>query len=131
MRIIERLEEHYEVQEVPFGRSYKWCPECVVVECDCGERRTFEMSTLVGSEAVCECGADLTTEIEEKQENHRQGALGQMLKDQEATHQPWLHDARAQAEQYLRDEANYPEGSPWRYDDVTSRATDDDERNVR
>ena len=33
---------------------------------------------------------------------------------------PWFYDAQSRAQQRLRDEAAYPEGSPWRYDDVTS-----------
>ena len=36
------------VQEVEFGRVYKWCPEYVVIECDCGERLS-----LTGSTTVC------------------------------------------------------------------------------
>ncbi len=38
MEIIERLEGHYEAQEVPFGIVYSWSPECLVAECGCGER---------------------------------------------------------------------------------------------
>ncbi len=130
MQVIERLEEHYEVQEVPFGRSYKWCPECVVVECDCGERLTFKMLALSGSWGVCECGADLTSDIQEKLQGEQPEVRGQMLEDYEATHHPWLHDTEAQAEQHLRDEATYPEGSSWRYNDITSRSLED-EREVR
>ena len=36
--VIECAEGRYEVQDVEFGRVYKWRPERVVVECDCGER---------------------------------------------------------------------------------------------
>ena len=54
MQVIERTEGHYDAQEVQFGTIYKWCPECVVVECYCGERLT-----LTRSESTCpECGAD-------------------------------------------------------------------------
>ena len=130
MQVIERLEEHYEVQEVPFGRSYKWCAECIVLECDCGERRTFKRAALTGSGAVCECGADLTTVIQENLQGHQPEVRGQMLEDHEATHHPWLHDIGAQADQHLRDELTYPESSPWRYNDVTSRSLED-ERDVR
>ncbi|HZY64743.1 MAG TPA: hypothetical protein VFE21_02550 [Rubrobacteraceae bacterium] len=35
MKIVERIPAHYEVQEVEdFGRSYRWCPEQIVLECD-------------------------------------------------------------------------------------------------
>ncbi|MDX6382342.1 MAG: hypothetical protein QOI57_3366, partial [Rubrobacteraceae bacterium] len=40
---------------------------------------------------------------------------------------PWSYEAKDQAEQHLRDEAAYPEGSPRRYNDVTSGLMDDDE----
>ena len=66
MQVIERLEEHYELQERPFGRSYKWCPESVMIECECGERYVFKLSALTNFLAVCECGADLATDIHEK-----------------------------------------------------------------
>ena len=38
MEVIERTEGHYDVRKVQFGTVYRWCPESVVVECDCGER---------------------------------------------------------------------------------------------
>ena len=36
MEVIERTKGHYDVQEIQFGTVYRWCPERVVVECDCG-----------------------------------------------------------------------------------------------
>ena len=130
-QLIEIIKAQYETLEVPFGRSYRWHPAHVVLECDCGERPTFKMSALTGSRAVCACGADLTADIiQEKLEGHQSEVQGQMLEDYEATHHPWLHDSQAQVEQHLRDEAAYPEGSPWRYNDITSRGTDN-ERSVQ
>ena len=130
-KIIEIIKKaQYDTLEVPFGRSYRWHQAHVIVECDCGEKQTFEMSALTDSRAVCACGADLTADIQEKLQGHQLEAQGQMLEDYEATHHPWLHDPRAQAEQHLRDEAAYPEGSPWRYDDISSRGTDN-ERSVQ
>jgi len=61
VEIIERVAGHYEAQDVEFGRVYRWCPKCVVIECDCGERRIF-----TGSSTVCECGIDHTNEIREE-----------------------------------------------------------------
>ena len=56
VRIIERVAEHYDVQEVEFGNVYIWCAEEVVVECDCGTRSIFKRSDLIASEArCCEC----------------------------------------------------------------------------
>ena len=51
--MIECTEGHYEVQRTSYGEAYVWCPECVVVQCDCGER-----AVLRTSETVCSCGAD-------------------------------------------------------------------------
>ena len=57
----------------------------------------------------------------------RDGTLGLLDEDYEA-HHPWHYDTQAQTEQHLRDEAAYPENSPWRYNDVTSGLMDDDEQ---
>ena len=128
-KIIERVAEHYDTLEVPFGRSYRWHQAHVTLECECGEKPTFKMSTLTGSRAVCVCGADLTADdIQEQLQGHQPEVHGQLLEDYEATHHPWLHDPQSQAEQHLRDEAAYPEGSSWRYNDVTSGLGDDEER---
>ncbi|MDX6381733.1 MAG: hypothetical protein QOI57_2757 [Rubrobacteraceae bacterium] len=74
--VIERTEGRYEVQHVEFGSVYRWCPECVIVECDCGERLT-----LTSSIATCRCGADHTALVRE--ELVAMGRLGD-----EALH-PW------------------------------------------
>jgi hypothetical protein len=53
-KVIERLDACYEVQEVQFGKVYKWHPERIVLECDCGQRLT-----LTASITTClECGTD-------------------------------------------------------------------------
>jgi hypothetical protein len=115
-RIIEDIEAHYETHEVPFGRSYEWHSEHIVVDCDCGERFTL---TAVSTSTTCRCGTD-------------HGAIVRNIKKHEdrlpdkITH-PWHHDAKEQAKQHQQDEAAYPEGSPRRYDDVTSGLMDDDE----
>ncbi len=61
--VIERIKGHYEVREIPYGKDYVWCPECVVVECDCGERLS-----LTTSETSCKCGADHTALIQRELE---------------------------------------------------------------
>ena len=58
--VIRHTQGHYEVQEMEFGRVYKWYPECVVIECDCGERLS-----LTGSTTVCKCGADYAALVRE------------------------------------------------------------------
>jgi hypothetical protein len=34
--VVERIEGPYEVHQTPYGKSYVWSPECIVVECGCG-----------------------------------------------------------------------------------------------
>ncbi len=74
--VIERSGGRYDVQEVEFGRVYRWCPECVVIECDCGE-----MTILTPSEATCRCGADHIALI--------RGELDRRLGDEEL--HPWRY----------------------------------------
>jgi hypothetical protein len=52
---IERTKGHYEVQQVDFGKVYRWCPERVDVGCECGER----LDTTPVSAAPCpRCGVN-------------------------------------------------------------------------
>ena len=68
MRIVERIPEHYETQEVEdFGRVYRWCPEQVVLECGaCGTTSTFKRSNLIASLVSCECGARCSASVREE-----------------------------------------------------------------
>jgi hypothetical protein len=120
MKVIKRVAEHYDVQQVEFGRSYRWCPECVVLECDCGKRMSLKRLEIVGSGVICECGAELSARICEE-------VVIELLDEDAAIH-PWDYDTQAQTDQHLRDEAAYPENSPWRYNDVTSGLMNDDEQ---
>src|SRR5829696_6339165 len=53
-KVIERVEAHYEVQDVEMGKVYRWRPANVLVECTCGEE-----PTLSAFRTTCgECGAD-------------------------------------------------------------------------
>jgi hypothetical protein len=80
LTIIERTEGHYDVQEVDFGRVYRWCPECVSIECECGER----LSLTASSTAACpRCGANHAATIREELPVRR-------LEDQ--TLHPWRYD---------------------------------------
>jgi len=76
MRVIEREKGLYEVQEVPYGKVYSWCPERVRFECDCGEVLTWTVPV-----TVCRCGAVYTDipsgELEERRAN-------------EEAYRPWL-----------------------------------------
>jgi hypothetical protein len=118
MRIIKHVAGHYVVQEMAFGRTYKWAPEQVVLECSkCAKRTTHKRSEIIGSEGIsCECGKGNTAAIREE-------LVIEVLDEEhyEAHHYPWRHDAKARAKQRSRDEGAYPEDSAWRYDDVTAR----------
>ena len=108
-KIIERVQAYYEVREVPFGISYEWHQASVTLECDCGEKVTLSATSTT---ANCSgCGADLgdafVHDIRE-----REGRLPDRL-----TH-PWFYDAEERADQHKEDEAAYPEGSSWRYNDI-------------
>ena len=79
MQVIERTQEHYDVQDVEFGRVYRWRPKNVVVECDCGQRLA-----LTASETTCgECGADHAAVVRSPSEARRVG-------DDEILH-PWRY----------------------------------------
>jgi hypothetical protein len=108
-QIIHRVEAHYEAREVPFGKTYEWRPAYVALECDCGEQLIL---TATSATTTCHrCGADLGGFVENIKE--REGRLPDKL-----VHS-WFYDAQVRADQRLRDEAAYPQGSPWRYNDIT------------
>ena len=115
-KINVQVKGHYEVHETPFSRSYEWHPASLTVVCDCGEELTL---TSASTTPTCRCGADHSALISDIQE--REAQL------REAVTHPWHHEAKVQAEQHLRDEAAYPDGSPRRYNDVTSGLIEDDE----
>ena len=55
-KVIERARAHYEVEDVEYGKVYRWQPETVVVECTCGEK-----TNLTPSGTACEeCGVEHT-----------------------------------------------------------------------
>ena len=109
-QIIERVEAHYEAREVPFGKVYEWHPAYVALECECGEKLILTATSTITT--CSRCGASLAAFAQDLKK--RGGRLPDKL-----TH-PWFHDAQMRTEQRLRDEAAYPEGSSWRYDDITA-----------
>jgi hypothetical protein len=93
--VIERIEGHYEVHELPQGKSYTWCPGCVAVGCECGERLLLTLS-----EATCRCGAEHTAVVRKEL-----GLLGSSARAQapwQDEHRKWL----AKRDEYLRSEHN-------------------------
>ena len=61
VQVIERAAGRYDVEDVEFGRVYKWHPTSILVECECGER-----SILTSSTTTCECGMDYAADIQEE-----------------------------------------------------------------
>jgi hypothetical protein len=61
-KVIERIDARYEVQEVEFGKVYKWCPERVVIECGCGGRLCLNASMT----SCEECSADHNVAVREE-----------------------------------------------------------------
>ncbi|QIN77797.1 hypothetical protein GBA65_03885 [Rubrobacter marinus] len=65
--VIEHTGGRYDVQATEFGRCYRWVPDRVVVDCDCGER-----PVLSRSETTCAgCGADHTRALLEELDARR------------------------------------------------------------
>ena len=115
VKIIERVQAHYESREMPFGKTYEWHPACVVLECGCGKKWTIDAKSTI---ITCQCGRDLAN------------ILARGIQDGEATppeefSRPWFYDTRERAQQHQRDEEAYPEGSPWRYNDVTAATNEE------
>lgn len=61
VQILEHVNAHYEVQGLEMGTVYKWCPESLMIECECGEKPTLTVSRT----ACSGCGADHTGLTEE------------------------------------------------------------------
>lgn len=77
--VVEQVKGHYDVQEVEFGRVYRWCPGRVVAGCECGAK-----TILTAASSACQrCGADLASTIPEG------SATGQP--DAKALH-PWRYE---------------------------------------
>jgi hypothetical protein len=116
-RLIERYEAHYEMHEVPFGRTYHWYPTHIIIECDCGEKLRFDGINTI---TTCQCGADHSDIVRDIQE--QEGPL----RDQ-VTH-PWLYGAQEQAEQHLETKLLIPRALPGAINDITPGLGDDVER---
>ncbi len=83
MEVIERIAEHYDVQETPFGRAYHWVRGYVVVKCDCGKRLSLSRS-----KTICpRCDADWAGVVQLAEEEE---VVGHQLLGDEALH-PWRY----------------------------------------
>jgi len=75
---VKRTGGHYEVQELDFGRVYRWCPEHVDIACECGERLD------VAATACPRCGANLAATI---------AAVPTAGRSEDQALHPWRYDA--------------------------------------
>ncbi len=66
MQVIERVDAHYEVQEVDHGTVYRWCPGRLLLRCDCGERLECRSPT-----EHCRCGAGCAAAFEDPNHDER------------------------------------------------------------
>ena len=60
-KLLERLEAHYEVEDLEMGKVYRWCPERALLECTCGE----ELILSAFNTTCPECWADHASIVEE------------------------------------------------------------------
>lgn len=93
--VIRRTEGHYEVEKVPYGKDFNWCSDCVVVQCDCGERLE-----LTATETACGCGADHASLVRGELEARRGTGEDPRLRDE---HRRWSREK----DEYLRSERDY------------------------
>ena len=115
VQILERLQAHYESREMPFGKVYAWHPASVALECDCAEKVT--LSATQHHDHLRSVRRRLGTFVHDIRE--REGRLPDTL-----TH-PWFYDARERAQQHEHDQVAYPEGSHWRYNDITAATNEE------
>ena len=56
-KIIQRVQAHYEVREVSFGKTYEWHNAYVALECECGQKTILSATSTI---TTCRrCDADL------------------------------------------------------------------------
>ena len=94
----ERVKGHYEVEEVPYGKVYKWTAGHALVECDCGQLLLMHQTDTT---ATCpECGADYAGAVD--------GLEGKPLVEEEV----FYPEYQAFAE-WQREEKAHPEYNEW------------------
>jgi|SRR5215207_2453909 len=91
-----KIEGHYEVQEIRYGKDYKWVPAHALIECDCGQA----MDADAHHTACPRCGADHTAVVRE--------VVGRHLGDEV------LHPWHAEYEEWIRfKEGRHDEREEW------------------
>ena len=90
-RIEKATPAHYESHEVPFGRSYEWHPEQIIVECDCGQKLLLTGTSNLPS--CPECGLDYGSLVHEIRRREKR-----RLRDEDE--HPWQYDDQGQEDQH-------------------------------
>ncbi|HZY65475.1 MAG: hypothetical protein M3N10_09165 [Actinomycetota bacterium] len=93
--VIRQTEGHYEVEKVPYGKDFHWCPDCVVVRCDCGERLELTVT-----EVTCGCGADHARVVHAELDSRKRPGEDPRLEEE---YNRW----RETQDEYLRSEDDY------------------------
>lgn len=90
-----RVEGHYEVEEIPYGKDYRWVPAHALVECDCG--RVMDVDS---HHTVCpDCGTDHAAVFEDVAKRH--------LADEDL--RPWRREREAGSRQHHREDQEWLE----------------------
>ena len=94
--VMERTKGHYEVHETSYGEAYVWCPEGIMVECDCGERPVLSASL-----STCGCGTDHASVVRQVLASRRSSEdISHSLEDE---YREW----RKRQEEFLHSESHY------------------------
>jgi hypothetical protein len=89
----ERVEGHYEVQEVPYGKVYKWTPGHAVVECECGQLMLVDAATTA---ATCPtCGAEHDASAVEGLEGNKPLVEQEAYNPEHRAYEEWQREQEA------------------------------------
>ena len=86
IKVIERVDARYDIQELELGKVYKWRPESLLIQCECGQR-----TTLTPSDTTCE-----------KCTKEHIDLVGEALRDQRERRR-WLREEQLHPWRYAED----------------------------
>jgi len=84
-KVLEHVDARYDIEEMQLGKVYKWRPESVLIECECGQTTTLTVSDTTCEECGKEHKALLREALAEQRNNSRQRP------GEEDLH-PWRYD---------------------------------------
>ena len=92
LKVIERVDARYDIQELQVGKVYKWRPESLLIECECGQRTTITVP-----DTTCEeCGKEHIDLLREDLRDHRRGRQRRL--GEEDLH-PWRYAEDSEEEE--------------------------------